>query len=192
MDIANFLFMNFIGSVVFNIFPLFIDFSFYINAFENMGLVVIRFWGMPLLRFKLKLSKQVITIIKGKGKEKQIKLDPFDPQILFTRYYIKSIFALTIINQGRIYADVGIKNDAFKASILAGVLCGLFESGLSILHTRKTYVKTYVDIAPNATNNEFRIFGELKIISIPILLLYGFIRAKILTKRWFKLYERYA
>jgi len=191
MDIANFLFMNFMGFCISTIIPLFINLSYYVNVFGNMGVIVIRFFGIPLLRFKLKLSKQVITIIKGKGKEKQINLDLFDPHILFTRYYIKSLFSLTIIYLGRFYADVGVKNDAFKASMISGGLCALIEGGLSVLHTRKTYVKTFVDIVPNSSENELRLCGELRIISIPILMLYGFIRAKILTKRWFKLYERY-
>ncbi len=191
MDSQNILFFVFIGFFVISL-PLLIDVGAYLNALANIGVVVVRFWGIPLFCFKFTLSKKVITIIKKKGKEKQIKLDLFDPNILFMRYLTKSIFALTIINYVRLYADLGVKNDAYKASLLSGTLCAIVESLFSILHTKKSGVKTIVDVVPSSSKNECRICVELRILTIPILLVYSLIRAKILTKRWFKLYERYS
>ena len=184
--------LSIIGFLLSLILPIVINFSFYVNVLKNIGVVVIRFWGVPLISFKVTLSQQVITIIKKKGKQKQVKLDLFDPHILFIRYFVKSVFAVTIIDYCKLFADVGVKNNAFLSSMMSGALCAMVESGFSILHNKKTYTETFVDIVPSSNENEGKICGEIKIVSIPILLLYGFVRAKILTKRWFKLYERYS
>ncbi len=181
-----------VGFVLLLTFPLLINFSFYVNALKNIGVLVFRFWGVPLISFKVTLSKQVITIIKNRGKEKQFSLDPLDPAVLFIRYIVKSLFALTIINYCKIYADVGINNNAFGASMVAGALYAIIESGFSILHTKKTCVKTFVDIVPSSNKSEAKVCGEIKIITMPIFVIYSLIRAKILTKRWFKIYERYS
>ena len=174
------------------ILPIFIRIEWFVNVLENVGVVALNLWGIRVKCIQFRLSKEVITIVKKGGKTKQIKLNLFDPQVIFMRYFIKSMFSLIILRHIRVYVDVGSTGNALFASLIGGGVYAMLESVFAIIKTRKSYAELLFDIVPHSETNEGKVCGSASIVICPIFLLYSLFRAKFLQKRWFKTYERYS
>ncbi|MBR4271015.1 MAG: hypothetical protein IKQ31_05035 [Clostridia bacterium] len=178
--------------ILITLLPIFINVEAYINVLANVGVVTMSMWGIRIKCIQFELSKEMITIIKKRGKSRQIKLNLFDPHLIFVRYLIKSLFAMMILKHVRLYVDVGSTNNALFASLLGGGVYAMLDCAFAILKTRKNNADLLFDVVPHSEDNENKISGSVSVIVCPILLIYSLIRAKVLQKRWFKIYERYS
>ena len=172
------------------VFPLFFSASIYINAKENMGVVLLTLWGLTVMCFQIKLKKAAITIIKRKGKEKEIPINPIDKKVLFMEYFAKSIFKYIMITHITVFFTVGKTNDAFVPSMVGGTVLELLYSLLAVLYTKKGDIPAFVGIETQTDTDVLKVLHKSSIIFNLFIIVAGLIRAKRLTKRWLYIYER--
>ena len=172
------------------VFPIFFSTSIYINAKENMGVVLLTLWGLTVMCFQIKLKKAAITIIKRKGKEKEIPINPIDKKVLFMEYFAKSIFKYIMITHITVFFTVGKTNDAFVPSMVGGTVLELLYSLLAVLYTKKGDIPAFVGIETQTDTDALKVLHKSSIIFNLFIIVAGLIRAKRLTKRWLYIYER--
>ena len=172
------------------VFPIFFSVSIYINAKENMGVVMLTLWGLTVMCFQIKLKKTAITIIKRKGKEKEIPINPIDKKVLFMEYFAKSIFKYIIITNITVFFTVGKTNDAFVPSMVGGTVLELLYGLLGVLYTKKGDIPAFVGIETLTDEDALKILNKSSIVFNLFIIMAGLIRAKRLTKRWLYIYER--
>ncbi len=171
-------------------FPLKIGLSSYINLRENLGAVLCTFYGFTVLCFQFKLNKTAITIIKRKGEDKDIPINIIDKDVIFMEYFIKSVFRYIGLNKISVYFMVGSNNNAFAPAIIGGVYKSLMYSIFAYLFTKKGEFPAYIGLETENTQDMLKLAGECKVIFSLWIILYGYLRAKKLTKRWLIIYER--
>ncbi len=176
--------------LVLTLLPVFIRVEIYLNILSDVGVIALSVWGIRLRCIQLKLSKEVISVIKKN--DKQIRLNLFDPHLIFMRYLLKSMFTIIILRYIRLYVDVGNTDNSFFASLIGGGIYAVLESVFAIIKTRKNSAELLFDVVPHSEENEGKICGCVSVVISPILMIYSLIRAKVLQKRWFRMYERYS
>lgn len=176
--------------VVIAVLPIFFSANIYFNAKENLGVVLITLWGITSSCFQLQLQKTAITIIKRKGKEKEVPIKLIDEKMIFGELFLKSIFRFIIINQISVFFTVGKENDAFFPSIIGGTVLDFLYCVFGALYTKKGEILTYIDVETLTDVNQLKLTAKTNLLITPIVILAGYLRAKRLTKRMVKLYER--
>ena len=110
--------------------PIFFSANVYFNVKENLGVVLITLWGITISCFQVQVQKTAITIIKRKGKDKEVPIKLIDENMIFADYFTKTIFRFIIIRQISIFFTIGKQNDAFVPSVVGGtileILYGMF------------------------------------------------------------------
>lgn len=172
--------------------PLFMSANLYLNIKENLGVVVLTLWGIPLICFQVRLQKTAITIIKRRGEEKQVPLKIYDPKVVFFEYFAKVIFRYIIIRNLSVFLTVAKKNDAFVSSLAGGVFLNTMYCFLAGIYTKKGEIPAYIGVNTQSDEDEFKVVFHTSVVLNLLIILAGAIRAKRLTKRWFKVYERFS
>ena len=175
-----------------SILPLCFNARTYINLRENLGAVSLNLFGLPILCFQFKLNKTAITIIKRKGKDKDIPLSIIDKDVIFAEYFIKSIFSFVYIRQVSLFFMIGKDNDAFLPAMAGGFFNSFVSALLAFLYTKKSLFPAFVGLETASNKNELKFAAEIRVIFSLMIILIGYIRAKNLTKRWLKVYERFS
>ena len=171
--------------------PIFFNVSMYVNALENMGVVMLSAFGITLLCFQVKLNKTMLTIIKRKGKEKDIPLNPIDKRALFFEYFLKCIFRYTIFRHITLFLSIGRENDATATALGCGAGIAGVNSILAYLLTKKGTVHGYASVEPKFDRDTLTLLTKTSIVFNLFIILASLIRAKRLTKRWLYVYERF-
>ncbi len=170
--------------------PIFFGGNIYFNMKENLGVVMLTFWGVPVVCFQIQVKKAVITIIKRKGKEKEVPIKLIDTQMIFGEFFVKSIFNFLIIQEINVFMTVGKENDAFISNMIGGGVLDFLYAVLSVLFTKKGEIKTYIDVETLTTENQIKATLKAKVIINLLIIIAGLCRAKRLTKKVVRLYER--
>ncbi len=170
--------------------PIFFGANVYFNMKENLGVVMLTFWGIPIICFQVQVKKAVIMIIKRKGKEKEVPIKLIDPQMIFGEFFVKSIFKFLIIRQINVFVTVGKENDAFVPSMIGGSVLDFLYAVLGVLFTKKGEIKTYIDVETDTTENQLKATLKTNVVITPLVIIAGLCRARRLTKRMVRLYER--
>ena len=171
--------------------PIFFSVSIYINALENTGVVLLSAFGITLVCFRVKLNKTALTIIRRKGKEKDIPLNPIDKHALFFEYFIKCMLRYTIFRHITLFLSLGRKNDATATALMCGIGVSAVDSIFAALLTKKGAVRGYASVEPEFNCDTFSGIGKTSVVFNLLIILSSLIRAKRLTKRWLYVYERF-
>lgn len=170
--------------------PLVIKSTIYLNAKENLGVVMVSLWGIPVVCFQVKLQKAAITIIKRRGEEKEVPLKVLDPNVIFAEYFAKAIFRFIVITNLSAFMTVAKRNDAFVPSLAGGAFLNAMYMFFAFLYTKKGEVPAFLGVDTASDKDELSLLVHGGIIITPLVIIAGALRAKKLTKRWFSWYER--
>lgn len=151
---------------------------------------MVTLWGLPLICFQVKLQKTAITIIKRRGKEKQVPLRVYDPNVIFAEYIAKAIFRFIIITDISVFLTVAKRDNAFVPSIAGGAFLNTMYALFAVLYTKKGEIPAYIGVDTESDKDDLKLLVHGGIVITPIVILAGALRARKLTKRWFKWYER--
>lgn len=170
--------------------PLFMSCRIYFNAKQNLGVILISLWGIPISCFQIEIKKTAITIIKRK-KEKQIQLKIIDEKAIFMQNFITCVFRYIKINEISIFVEAGKVNDACFTSLLNGTILNFIFCLYGMLYTLKRDFKAYISADSNTASNELKFATYCSVVVTPIMFIVSYIRAKLRTKRTVKVYENF-
>ena len=171
--------------------PIFFSANVYFNVKENLGVVLITLWGITISCFQVQVQKTAITIIKRKGKDKEVPIKLIDENMIFADYFTKTIFRFIIIRQISIFFTIGKQNDAFVPSVVGGTILEMLYGMFGALFTKKGEIPTYIDVETMTDENQLKLTAKINLLITPLIILAGYLRAKRLTKRTVKLYEKF-
>lgn len=172
--------------------PIFFSANVYFNVKENLGVVLITLWGITISCFQVQVQKTAITIIKRKGKDKEVPIKLIDENMIFADYFTKTIFRFIIIRQISIFFTIGKQNDAFVPSVVGGTILEMLYGMFGALFTKKGEIPTYIDVETMNDENQLKLTAKINLLITPLIILAGYLRAKRLTKRTVKLYEKFS
>ncbi len=172
--------------------PIFFSANVYFNVKENLGVVLITLWGITISCFQVQVQKTAITIIKRKGKDKEVPIKLIDENMIFADYFTKMIFRFIIIRQISIFFTIGKQNDAFVPSVVGGTILEMLYGMFGALFTKKGEIPTYIDVETMTDENQLKLTAKINLLITPLIILAGYLRAKRLTKRTVKLYEKFS
>ena len=172
--------------------PIFFSANVYFNVKENLGVVLITLWGITISCFQVQVQKTAITIIKRKGKDKEVPIKLIDENMIFADYFTKTIFRFIIIRQISIFFTIGKQNDAFVPSVVGGTILEMLYGMFGALFTKKGEIPTYIDVETMTDENQLKLTAKINLLITPLIILAGYLRAKRLTKRTVKLYEKFS
>ena len=172
--------------------PIFFSANVYFNVKENLGVVLITLWGITISCFQVQVQKTAITIIKRKGKDKEVPIKLIDENMIFADYFTKTIFRFIIIRQISIFFTIGKQNDAFVPSVVGGTILEMLYGMFGALFTKKGEIPTYIDVETMTDKNQLKLTAKINLLITPLIILAGYLRAKRLTKRTVKLYEKFS
>ena len=170
--------------------PLFLSCRIYFNVKQNLGVILLSIWGIPITCFQIEIRKSAITIIKRK-KEKQIQLKIIDEKAIFMENFITCVFRYIKIREISIFVEAGKKDDACATSLINGTILNFIYCLYGMLYTLKRDFKAYISTDSNTTSNEMKFATYASVVVTPLMFVISYIRAKLRTKRTVKVYENF-
>lgn len=171
--------------------PFVFSIRLYFNIKQNLGVIAISVFKIPILCVQVSIHELAIDIIRSKGKKKQIQIRLIDKYSIFLNHFLNTLFRYFKISEFSLFCDVGCINDAYKSSMLAGFFQNLIYSLYAMLYTVKKEFKAYSSTDLTTETNELKIALYLRFRVSLFIVLVSLIRAKFRTNRTVKVYERF-
>ncbi len=132
-----------------------------------------------------------ITIIKGQKKEKKIEINLIDEKAIFMEHFLASIFRFIKIRCMNCFFEIGNSKNAQIASMGSGLFLTFMYSLYGMLFTLKGEFECILGAEMTVDENKLKLSNKTSIMCMPIMILIGYIRAKLRTRRVVKIYERF-
>lgn len=162
--------------LIFVLFPMFIQFRFYINILNNFGAVSICLFFVPIYSFQFKLKPKSVNIFRRK---KEREVDFSFKNIDFLVVFLKNIFVLTSFFKINYYACFSNRKNPMQTALFCGIINLLFLFFDCFLNNCKK-VNTKYAIEHDFKETKIKCFGYVSLFFMPIYFLISYIKAFII------------
>ena len=149
------------------------------NPKLNRGKLELKFVGIKVLSYAVKIQNKNLVLTNKKGKNKYLPLELNDESIQNYTDFESILFRKVYFKTVSIYFNFGLKNEAFLSYMVCGYVDVFSKIAYSVFKTKKSEVLMQLKVYPSFESNVIK-FGFKAKISISIFdLLWSFFEANI-------------